>query len=59
MQRDESAQPSSEAITRKTMDVQSSAKRLSECREHDDELMANSPYKTPRGVEISREAPPS
>lgn len=57
MQRDQSAQPSSEAITRKTMEVQSSAKRLSECREHDDELMANSPYKTPRGVETSREAP--
>jgi hypothetical protein len=53
MQRDQSAQPSSEAITRKTMEVQSSAKRLSECREHDDELMANSPYKTPRGVETS------
>ena len=57
MQRNEYAQPSSDAITRKTMDIQSSAKRLSECREHDDELMANSPYKTPRGLESSREGP--
>ena len=57
MQRNEYAQPSSEAITRKTVDIQSSDKRLSECREHDDELMANSPYKTPRGLESSREVP--
>lgn len=57
MQRNEYVQPSSEAITRKTMDIQSSAKRLSECREHDDKLMANSPYKTPRGLESSREGP--